>query len=158
MKELHGLNGKNAWKLLTEKLKLYKADGKTIFDEAVPNKAGALIKSWMERDLEMSAMVKLNGATMKMVVTRWGFVQIYNDNDDMEPVAEFYVYDYCIDQEFPNENKKEMSTRLSVRQHQTWAPLAGLTMHYDIAFHDLNGKTKFEHLVGEFQATHAPQT
>ena len=169
LKELQQLNGKNAWKLLTKKLKLYKdASGKkTIFEDPVPNKAGALIKSWMERDIEMTASVKVNnqsmsGMAMKMIVTRWGFVQIYNFRNDIEPQAEFYVYDYQIEPDylhkFGHAMDAELTTRLIVRQHQTWAPLEGLTMHYDICFEEEETKKKFEKLVGEFQATHAPQT
>ena len=169
LKELQQLNGKNAWKLLTKKLKLYKdASGKkTIFEDPVPNKAGALIKSWMERDIEMTASVKVNnqsmsGMAMKMIVTRWGFVQIYNFRNDIEPQAEFYVYDYQIEPDylhkFGHAMDAELTTRLIVRQHQTWAPLEGLTMHYDICFEEEETKRKFEKLVGEFQATHAPQT
>lgn len=161
LKELEQLNGKNAWNLLTKKLNLYKADGKkTIFEDPVPNKAGALIKSWMERDMEMTANVAVNNQIKSwMIVTRWGFVQIYNSQTDIQPQSEFYVYDYQIDEDGMSQMmESELMTRLIVRQHQTWAPLQGLTMHYDIVFDDAQKKEKFDHLVGEFQATHAPQT
>lgn len=166
--ELENLSGENAWNVLTAKLRLYKEDGSTIFEDPVPNKAGALIKSWMERDMEMTANVSLNNqissSQMYMIVTRWGFVQIYNNKDDITPNAEFYVYDYKVDKPTRTSNNfsprmnDELSTRLIIRQHQTFAPLKGLISSYLITFQDCKTKDKFEHLVGEFQSTHAPQT
>lgn len=164
LKELENLSGENAWDVLTAKLNLYKQDGSTIFEDPVPNKAGALIKSWMERDMEMTANIKLNNQgsfIMYMIVTRWGFVQIYKDRDDITPNAEFYVYDYKIEQGKGGKLgmiDDELTTRLSIRQHQTFAPLRGLTPNYLIVFQDQDTKLKFEDLVGEFQVTHAPQT
>ena len=164
LNELENLSGENAWDVLTAKLKLYKEDGSTIFEDPVPNKAGALIKSWMERDMEMTANVRLNNqlsSEMYMIVTRWGFVQIYKNRDDITPNAEFYVYDYKVDKP-RNDNfgrmDDELRTKLVIRQHQTFAPLRGLVSNYVISFEDVETKNKFEDLVGEFQSTHAPQT
>lgn len=155
LQELENLCGENAWEVLTDKLQLYKEDGSTIFDEPVPNKAGALIKSWMERDMEMTCPIALNTTSFTgncMIVTRWGFVQIYKDSNDMQPSSEFYIYDYRI------VSSDDLTTKLAVRQHQTFAPLKGLVANYDITFEDDETKQNFERLVEEFKQTHAPQT
>eukprot|EP01083_Nonionella_stella_P080758 222046_1 len=162
LQKLESLNGANAWDILTSKLGLYKEDGSTIFEDPVPNKAGALIKSWMERDMEMTANIRLGSQSsleMFMIVTRWGFVQIYKDSNDIQPNCEFYLYDYKVN--IPNQMSlmdDELTTRLSVRQHQTFAPLRGLTPNYVITFQELEAKNTFDGLITEFQATHAPQT
>ena len=128
-----------------------------LFQDPIPNKAGALIKSWMERDMEMTANIRLNNqisSDMYMIVTRWGFVQIYKNRDDITPNAEFYVYDYKV----VNTINDQLTTKLMIRQHQTFAPLRGLVSNYVILFQDVDTKDKFEDLVGQFQSTHAPQT
>ena len=154
LSELENLSGENAWDVLVDKLRLHKADGTTIFEDPVPNKAGALIKSWMERDMELTCNIALDGGPtdMVMIVTRWGFVQIYKDRNDMQPSNEFYIYDYRIT------GRVGPTITLTVRQHQTFAPLTGLTPDYSITFEDDADEDKFEALVGDFQQTHAPQT
>ena len=163
LQELERLCGENAWQVLTDKLQLYKEDGSTIFDDPVPNKAGALIKSWMERDMEMTCPVARNSACFTgncMIVTRWGFVQIYKDTNDIQPSSEFYIYDYRIvpAAQQTAADADALTTNLAVRQHQTFAPLKGLVANYAITFQDQETKLNFERLVEEFKQTHAPQT
>ena len=155
--ELEQLNGKNAWEILSTKLNLFKNDGTTIFEDPVPNKAGALIKSWLEKDMEMSANVSIKtfGDNMFLIVTRWGFVQIYQNQKALSPKIEFYIYDYDI---IKDDNNDELITKLYVRHHRSFAPQENIPNGFIIRFENNEAKIQFEKLMNEFQQTHAPQT
>ena len=73
------LNGKDIWEQLVERLQMINSDGTTIFDKPVPSKASALIKSWLDLDVEMSADVQTNSGKYLMILTRWGFAQLFRD-------------------------------------------------------------------------------
>merc|ERR1712096_253639 len=111
--------------------------------------------------MEMTCPIALNSAAFTgncMIVTRWGFVQIYNDTNDIQPSSEFYIYDYRIVPAGKHTSAAALTTNLAVRQHQTFAPLKGLVAKYAITFQDQETKHNFERLVEEFKQTHAPQT
>lgn len=134
----------------------------TIFDEPVPNTAGALIRSWLQRDMEMSAFVDVSGvgSTLYMVVTRWGFVQMFKHKDDISAAQEFYLYDYDVDVKHTHMTDAENITQvyLCVRQHRTFAPIKNVNAKYNITFQSQEACAKFVELLKQFQASHAPQT
>lgn len=163
LSKMNELSGEETWNILAQKLNLYKDDETTVFVDPIPNKAGALIKSWMQRDMEMNCEIRINGISgsspMYMIVTRWGFVQIFETLEEIMPVCQFYIYDYEIVQHGANRgNLDGLLLRLQVRQHRTFAPLKGIAHNYNLMFSEKSDLEKFIEVMNEFQQTQAPQT
>lgn len=155
MKELSGID---AWEVLASKLRIFKDDkGTTIFDDPVPNKSAALIQLWMERDTEMTAraMIDRVGRVCDMVVTRWGFVQFYNNVNEEGTVCEFYIYDYVTE---PTPETGDFRVVLKTRIHESFAPAPNGATTHTVKFEREESKDIFVKLVEKFQLTHGAQT
>ncbi len=78
----------------------------------------------MERDVEMQCSVNVVGQStaLTMVVTRWGFVQCFKDNQSEKAALAWYIYDYSLD----GAAMDDLTAVLLPRQHTHFAHVASV--------------------------------